>query len=215
MGLFARAQYVQKLTLANLSDTLLDLDAMERESLASLRSECSAIILSGLSMFICCCFAVISFSCVMRHAELITKQQKVAMNYANYEKSVIERYKVKLVGWTYHQFVNPGEISTVEDARKLRDALKCGACRWVRLTRQEAADHSADIENRRAQGEEIGRARKQRSDKGVKRKRYDHDEPEASTSRKKKASTLSKVLPPRSRSVISTDDEHSSDDNNN
>ena len=66
---------------------------------------------------------------LMPHAELITKQQKVAMNYANYEKSVIELYKVKLVGWTYHQFVNPGEISTVEDARKLRDALKCGACR--------------------------------------------------------------------------------------
>jgi hypothetical protein len=57
--------------------------------------------------------------------------------------------------------------------RKLRNALKSGECRWKNLTDAEVQAHADDIEARRANGEVIGKQRKQRSDAGVKRKRVD------------------------------------------
>jgi hypothetical protein len=63
------------------------------------------------------------------------------MNYATYEKSIVERYQVKLVGWTYDKFVNPSHIGTMTDICKLCDALKCGECHWVCLSQHELQDH--------------------------------------------------------------------------
>jgi hypothetical protein len=93
------------------------------------------------------------------------------MNYTNYEKAIVENHKVKIVGWTYSRLISPSEIGTVDDIRALRDALKMGACKWVRLSKRELATHIEDIARRRSDGEVIGKKRKERSDKGKKRKR--------------------------------------------
>jgi hypothetical protein len=106
-------------------------------------------------------------------AEFATKMKNIAINYANYETALVEWHHVKLVVWTFAQFVSPSEISTTDDIRALRNALKSGACKWVRLTKRELADHVATIAERRKGGEVIGKKRKERSDKGKKRKHKD------------------------------------------
>jgi len=90
------------------------------------------------------------------------------MNYCGYDTSVVERYRVKLVGWTYQDFVNPSKIGTINDIRKLRDALRSGECFWTRLNQDEVKTY---LQNRKENGEGIQRTRRQRSDKGKARKR--------------------------------------------
>jgi hypothetical protein len=148
----------------------------------------------------------------------VTGLQKAIMNYVNYEHSIIQRYKIKLVGWTYKDFVNPADINTVVDIRALRDALKTGACHWITLSTQELKDHVQGVETRRENGEVVGKTRKERSDKGVKRKRRvladknNVDLREKSSKRSKTAKTIERCLPPKSKAIIDDDDDD--DDNN-
>jgi hypothetical protein len=96
------------------------------------------------------------------------------MNYANYETLVVQAYGVQLTGWPLDSgVVSPAHITNTADMRKLRNTLKSGECRWKKLTNSEVQAHADDIKTRRANGEVIGRQRKQRSDAGVKRKRVD------------------------------------------
>jgi hypothetical protein len=71
------------------------------------------------------------------------------MNYPNYEHQIMQKHQVKLVGFTFHEFISPFDISTVNDLRILRDALRCGSCCWVRMTKGEVARHSADVDEQR------------------------------------------------------------------
>jgi hypothetical protein len=106
-----------------------------------MRAECTKFIITGLSK----CrhpLSIFSASCV---AEFATKTKQIAMNYINYETAIVERFKVKLVGWTYHQIVSPSEIGTVDEIRTLRDALKTGACKWIRLSKRELAAHVKEM----------------------------------------------------------------------
>lgn len=125
------------------------------------------------------------------------------MNYQNYDTQIIERLGVKLVGWTYHTLVSPYEIHTIDDLRTLHNALVCGACFWMRLSKGEMTRHKAAMEQREAAGEVVKRKRKVRSDKGVpKRARKtlggqeddeeEADEPEAGPSKKRKVDTQKK-----------------------
>ena len=91
------------------------------------------------------------------------------MNYTNYDTQVIQKYQCKIVGWTFKTFVSPFNINTVDDLQTLRDALRCGACFWVRMTKAEVSKHAADLVLQEAAGEVIGKKRKERSDKGVKK----------------------------------------------
>lgn len=53
------------------------------------------------------------------------------MNYATYGDAIVAKHNVRLTGWTYEKgVVNPGDISPVEELRKLCDALVSGACHW-------------------------------------------------------------------------------------
>jgi hypothetical protein len=91
------------------------------------------------------------------------------MNYQNYDTQIIQRLGVKLVGWTHHILVSPYEIYTIDDLRTLRDALVCGACFWMRLSKREITQHKADMERRELMGEVVTKKRKERSDKGVRK----------------------------------------------
>jgi hypothetical protein len=140
------------------------------------------------------------------------------MNYVNYEAAVVERYKVKLVGWTFKQFVSPADINTLHDIRALRDALKNGGCHWVQLSTQEVREHVVSVDERREAGEVVGRKRKECSDKGVPRKKRrvvnDENDPSGTTSQptKKKANTqrLTKSVPPKSKAFVDDEDNEES-----
>jgi hypothetical protein len=75
------------------------------------------------------------------------------------------------VGWTYHDFKSPFDIHTIDDVRLLLEALQCGKCYWVRMSKSEVGRHKDDVEKRRATGEMVGKPRQRRSDIGTKRPR--------------------------------------------
>jgi hypothetical protein len=93
------------------------------------------------------------------------------MNYSNYDMQVIQKFQVKLIGWTYNKFVSPFGINTIDDVRTLVQALRCGRCHWVRMTASEVTKHAKGVEARKAAGETVGKPRKIRSDLGSKKPR--------------------------------------------
>jgi hypothetical protein len=94
------------------------------------------------------------------------------MNYVNYEKVIIQKHHVKLVGWPKNvKFVTPANLSSVDEVRVLRHALKSNECHWVQLSEAEVEANMASIAEREAAGEQVGRKRKLRSDKGKPRKK--------------------------------------------
>jgi len=100
------------------------------------------------------------------------------MNYVNYEKAIMLLHGVKIVGWPLEAFVSPSDVTNVIDIRKLRDAWKSGACKWVRLTAAELNIHAASLEEREKNGEAVGKPRKKRSDAGVTRGKRKRDNKE-------------------------------------
>lgn len=89
------------------------------------------------------------------------------MNYENYQKSIVLKYKVKLNGWpNMIKFANPSHISTVDGIRSLRHALQSDTCQWVRLSDTEYAEYTDNIMQQEQSGQPVGRKRKERSDKG-------------------------------------------------
>ena len=91
------------------------------------------------------------------------------MNYTNYDTKVIDQYQMKLIGWTYSEFKSPFDINTIDDVRTLLEALQCGRCYWVRMTKTDMNRHREEVIKRKAAGEIVGKARQPRSDKGTKR----------------------------------------------
>ncbi|KIL64038.1 hypothetical protein M378DRAFT_39305, partial [Amanita muscaria Koide BX008] len=117
------------------------------DTLVSMRSECANLITESL--------------------QTITQNKKVTMNYANYDRAIVQKFHVKLVGWPEDiKFATPHTIYTVDEARLLRHYLQEKSCHWVKLSKQEARKHMASIVEKEKEGVIIGRKRKVRSDKG-------------------------------------------------
>jgi hypothetical protein len=123
-----------------------------KDTLPAMRKECSGIINRALRTVTWCNTAV--------------------MNYVNYETQIMQRYQVKLLGYTYCKFISPYNICVVDDLHVLRDALQCGSCCWVRMTKSEVSKHAAEIAKCEAAGEVVMTKRKQGSDKGMKRGKW-------------------------------------------
>lgn len=93
------------------------------------------------------------------------------MNYVNYEKSIIQKYHIKLVGWPEDvNFINPASLTNVDDLRKLRQALRTQACLWVKFSDREVRQHTKSIKQREVSGACVGCKWKTRSNKGKPRK---------------------------------------------
>ena len=89
------------------------------------------------------------------------------MCYVKYDRDIVSKHKVKIVGWPKAvKFANPSEIGTVDEIRKLCQALKVGECMWVAQSRRQQAAHTEMLATRVAAGELVVKKRKQRSDKG-------------------------------------------------
>src|ERR1700678_2928959 len=134
-------------------------------SLSAMQKECSSIINGTLSkldfsyifLFFNCCYTI----------ETVSQAKTALMNYVNYDAKVVDWYHTKLVGWTYRDFISPFDIHTVDDIRLLLEALQCGSCFWMWMSKIEVNRHKIDLEKRRAAGETIGKPRQPRSDRGM------------------------------------------------
>ena len=147
------------------------------------------------------------------------------MHYVNYEDAIVQCYGVELVGWTYLRFINLANINSVADIQTLCDALRSGACHWVHLSAGDLQHRKAEVEAWRSQGEIVGKKRKERSDKGMKRKPErpitDENNPDPGGDRtqpgkKRKTGTSRnavKHIPPKSRAIIEDDEEESEGSN--
>ncbi|KAG1730790.1 hypothetical protein EDD22DRAFT_960669 [Suillus occidentalis] len=91
----------------------------------------------------------------------MTGKKDIVMNYSNYKTSIIETYRVQLVGWPLGiKFVNPSNIGTVGDIQKLQDALKTCTCYWAALLSAEVKTHASELDTHRSAGEAIWKPRK-------------------------------------------------------
>ena len=91
------------------------------------------------------------------------------MKWKDYEKSLVKRYGVQLVGWP-RDFPFDIEKLREDDLKLLNKALDNETCRWVRVTIEETEARLAD---EAASGDVDKLPRKRRSDMGKKRKATD------------------------------------------
>ena len=128
------------------------------------------------------------------------------MSYANFDTSIVQVYKCKIIGWR-GKFVNPSEIGSIEELRTLRDAWACGTACWVRLTAVQVKEHMEEYEEKLGRGEAVAKVRKQRSDAGTSRggKRKASSKENAQPARRAKRARTQ--LPPKSKATISDEEE--------
>ncbi|KAJ6502985.1 hypothetical protein DFH09DRAFT_838543, partial [Mycena vulgaris] len=86
------------------------------DTLLDMQKECTEIITSGLRTW-------------------LFHPMSVAMNYENYIKALVEGKNIGLVGWPEGvDFKRMSRQSAIGPLRILRDALKCGLCKWKILS---------------------------------------------------------------------------------
>ncbi|KAJ7822467.1 hypothetical protein B0H14DRAFT_2370693 [Mycena olivaceomarginata] len=92
------------------------------------------------------------------------------MNYECYIKAVMLGYGCQLVGWPKSiNFTSPTNISSVDDMRTLRDALKEGTCRWKSINAEKKKAWRAEYERQVEDGEIVEKDRHCQSDTGTAR----------------------------------------------
>ncbi|KAJ7836772.1 hypothetical protein B0H14DRAFT_2589513 [Mycena olivaceomarginata] len=156
--------------------TLFELWAVNRkrgetgsDTLIAMQQECTSIIKAGL--------------------QAILGKTKVAMNYENYIKAIVEGKNVGLVGWPEGvDFKCMSKQSAIGPLRILCDALKCGTCKWKVLTAGEKSHLLAQFKEMVKNGEahEKRAARKRGSD-GDDDQEEDESRPRKARSRPKRA----------------------------
>ncbi|KAJ7849680.1 hypothetical protein B0H14DRAFT_3452382 [Mycena olivaceomarginata] len=100
----------------------------------------------------------------------MTKNKKLKMSYANFDTLIKLAWKVKLIGWPDDiPFVKPSDLGSSDCVRRICSMVRSSQIHWVYLKLDEITELKADIERRRAAGT-LHKVRKQRTDKGKKRK---------------------------------------------
>lgn len=101
---------------------------------------------------------------------LVLNLKNVGMCYVKYDQNIVTKHKVELVGWPASiKFANPSAIGTVDDIRKLRQALKAGECKWIVQSRGHQAAYAKKLAKKIATGKLVVKKRNRRSDFGSKR----------------------------------------------
>ncbi|KAJ7369227.1 hypothetical protein DFH08DRAFT_676878 [Mycena albidolilacea] len=127
---------------------LLELWAVNREqgaswphTLLAMQKECTEAIAIGLMA--------------------VTKRTKIAMNYENYIRSIVQGKNIGLVGWPQGvAFKRMSLQSAITPLQILRDALRAGTCRWKVLTPTERERIIKNFEDMVEKGEVKVKARK-------------------------------------------------------
>ena len=93
--------------------------------------------------------------------------KNIGMCYVKYDWDIISKHKVKIVGWPEAvKFANPSEIGTINEIRKLCQALKLSECKWVTQSQRQQAAHTEMLTMKVAASELVVKKKKRRSDKG-------------------------------------------------
>ncbi|KAI0349009.1 hypothetical protein OH77DRAFT_1515077 [Trametes cingulata] len=111
---------------------------------------------------------------VSRALATITGDDHAIMNYVHFTRDVQLKYGITMEGWTHSQWANPSELSnSIPPLKELRDTLKAGTCRFVRLTPDQLSAIQKEYEeqikggnNARKKRSDAGKPRKKRSDAG-------------------------------------------------
>ncbi len=93
-----------------------------------------------------------------------------SMSYVHFTRDVELIHRVTIVGWTADRFCNPSDLSNnITELTKLRDALKNGSCKFVKLTDEQYNQVKKKYDEQVAAG--VFADRKKRKDIGTKRKK--------------------------------------------
>ncbi|KAJ7866549.1 hypothetical protein B0H14DRAFT_3442257 [Mycena olivaceomarginata] len=81
-------------------------------------------------------------------------QMKIAMNYDNYIKAIVETKNVGLLGWPHGVYFKRMSLqSAIGPLCTLRDALKARTCKWVILSARQKKQLLSDFKEMVANGE--------------------------------------------------------------
>ncbi|THG93298.1 hypothetical protein EW026_g7903 [Hermanssonia centrifuga] len=99
----------------------------------------------------------------------ISGNEHANMQYLNYERDIVQKYHIKMVGWTHEKFVNVSELgNSLEPLEKLWNALKNGTCKFVKISSTEVATRQERTRQAVVAGEVAApKQRKIRKDKGI------------------------------------------------
>ncbi|KAJ7328690.1 hypothetical protein DFH08DRAFT_967111 [Mycena albidolilacea] len=113
------------------------------ETLLSMQKECTEMIKTGL--------------------QTIAGRTKIAMNYDNYIKAIVEGKNFGLLGWPRDMdFKRMSKQSAIGPLRTLRDALKAGTCRWAVLSAGQKKKLLADFQEMVDEGKATQKSAKPR-----------------------------------------------------
>ncbi|KAI6029351.1 hypothetical protein BKA83DRAFT_4047933, partial [Pisolithus microcarpus] len=138
----------------------------------------------------------------------LRQEKAVRLRFANFEQ-IKYKFGIDYEGWPDGiPFCSPYKIQTVDEIRRLRDAIRENSFRWVKMTSSQHLEYRKQVDTRREAGEMVGVPRQGRSDKGKKRKAPNNENtPQAS----KKARRGRAQTAPKSREIIATSDEEADD----
>ncbi|KAJ7729117.1 hypothetical protein B0H14DRAFT_2640501 [Mycena olivaceomarginata] len=99
--------------------------------------------------------------------QLITGKPNLNMNFDNYIKAIVLKYKVGLLGWPSHiPFKRMGKQATIAHVHDIDEGLKDGSIAWAKLKKSQQEKLVAEFEEMVANRDREEKIRKQRSDKG-------------------------------------------------
>lgn len=135
----------------------------------------------------------------------ITNDPLACMSYIQYVENIVNKYDVKLVGWTHQHFKSPSTLgSGIPELQKLYDALVDGSCGFERLTPVTKKRHLAEYAELVASGKRPGPQPRKKSSKKRKRalggsESQDEDDEDEQTAPRKRQ--------PKSAELVDSSDE--------
>ena len=93
------------------------------------------------------------------------------MNYDNYERKIVERFAVELIGWPDDLLPirNPGQLGGRDRVQKLFVALTTNVCHWKKLSEQDRQRRIELNTERHARGEQVYKPSKKHTLQGTKK----------------------------------------------
>lgn len=121
------------------------------------------MILQGLHMLFCS--VIVYIMLILIHLGNITGKKNLQKNYVNYETDIVAHHHITIDGWPIGiKFESLSDLKNLQDLRRLQDALKTTACKWVSMSQKQIDRHAKELERREAAGEVIKKKRQEWSD---------------------------------------------------
>ncbi|KAI6007114.1 hypothetical protein EDD15DRAFT_2152962 [Pisolithus albus] len=133
----------------------------------------------------------------------LRQEKPIHLRFANFEQ-IKYKFGIDYEGWPDGiPFSSPYKIQTIDEIRRLRDAIRENSFQWIKMTPSQHQEYRKQVDARRKAGEMVGVPRQGRSDKGKKRKILSENDSQPS---KKVRRTRAAQ---KSREIIETSDEDS------